>query len=110
MIVLVTGGRYYANAAALQGALQRLSPSLVIQGGASGADALARAWCAAMGVPCRTYEADWTKGRKAGPLRNQRMLDEGKPDVVLAATGGRGTADMIHRALKAHLRIIMVGA
>lgn len=26
------------------------------------------------------------------------MLDEGKPDLVIAFPGGRGTADMVNRA------------
>src|SRR5574339_101825 len=31
------------------------------------------------------YPADWKKlGRAAGPIRNQQMLDEGKPDRVIA--------------------------
>lgn len=37
----------------------------------------------------------------AGGIRNQRMLDEGKPDLVLAFPGGKGTADMVRRARKA---------
>lgn len=39
-----------------------------------------------------------TNGKAAGPIRNQRMLDEGKPDLVVAFPGGRGTADMVRRA------------
>jgi hypothetical protein len=37
-------------------------------------------------------------GRSGGPKRNQQMLEEGKPDLVLAFPGGRGTADMVRRA------------
>ena len=30
-----------------------------------------------------TYPADWDKfGRAAGPIRNQQMLDEGKPNMI----------------------------
>jgi hypothetical protein len=39
-------------------------------------------------VQGRQYEVPQGKwdelGKKAGPLRNQRMLDEGKPDLVVA--------------------------
>jgi hypothetical protein len=52
---------------------------------------LAWAWC--RGVPCEPYEVtqgEWDElGKKAGPLRNQRMLDEGKPDLVVAFPGRR---------------------
>ena len=39
-------------------------------------------------------------GYRAGPIRNQEMLDKGKPDLVIAFPGGKGTADMVGRALR----------
>ena len=45
------------------------------------------------------FPANWAKhGNMAGPIRNQAMLVKGKPDLVLAFPGGRGTADMVNRA------------
>ena len=53
------------------------------------------------------YVADWaTHGKKAGPLRNQRMIDEGHPDLVIAFPGGKGTDDMTRRALAAGVATI----
>lgn len=49
-------------------------------------------------------------GRAAGPIRHQRMLDEGMPDLVLALPGGRGTADMVRHATLAGVEVIEVGA
>lgn len=46
--------------------------------------------------------------RSAGPKRNQRMLDKGKPDLVLAFPGGDGTADMVRKAKSAGVPIIEV--
>jgi hypothetical protein len=41
------------------------------------------------------YIADWNRlGPGAGHIRNQRMIDEGKPDAAVAFPGGTGTADM----------------
>jgi hypothetical protein len=58
-------------------------------------------------IPCSVYMADWDGlGRKAGPIRNQRMLDEGKPDLVIAFPGGRGTADMVRRAREAGVEVV----
>jgi hypothetical protein len=60
-------------------------------------------------VPIDVYVAQWKKhGRAAGPIRNQRMLDEGKPDLVVAFPGGRGTADMIRRAERAGVPVQQV--
>ena len=45
------------------------------------------------------FPADWkVRGRAAGHIRNQQMLDEGRPHLVVAFPGGRGTADMVRRA------------
>lgn len=98
MKVLVTGGRDYGNIIKVFETLNELKPTQLCQGGANGADRIARAWAISHDVPYVTYEADWSQGRKAGPLRNQKMLEEFKPDLVVAFPGGRGTADMIRRA------------
>jgi hypothetical protein len=44
----------------------------------------------------------------AGPIRNQRMLVEGKPDLVVAFPGGKGTAGMVTLARNAGVDVIMV--
>lgn len=86
-------------------------PTVVITGDANGADCAAREWAQELGYELREYKADWTThGRKAGPIRNQQMLDEGKPDLVLAFWDGksRGTLDMIMRAVKAGVPVKIV--
>lgn len=71
----------------------------IIHGAARGADTLAGKWAKANGIPVIEFPADWNKhGKRAGPIRNQQMLDEGKPDVVIAFRGGQGTADMVKRS------------
>lgn len=61
-------------------------------------------------IPCLNYPANWSKyKKKAGPIRNQQMLDEGKPDLVVAFSGGTGTADMVHRAKVANVKVIEIG-
>ena len=105
MRVLVCGGRDYCDSSRVWGELDTLRRTarhdamVVIQGGAHGADQIARDWCVSRKVPYDNYPADWnTHGKAAGPIRNQRMLDVGKPDLVIAFPGGRGTADMVRRA------------
>lgn len=111
MRVLVTGGREYADATAVASVLDALREAhgrlTVIQGGASGADALARQWCGKQSsVHMINEPADWhTHGRAAGPIRNQRMIDEHKPELVIAFSGGRGTADMVRRARAAGITV-----
>lgn len=111
MRVLVCGGRDYADIETLYRELDRIhvrTPiTCIIEGGASGADYLASRWSAKNDLSEHArYKADWTlHGKAAGPIRNQRMLDEGKPDLVVAFSGGRGTADMVRRARTAGVKV-----
>jgi hypothetical protein len=105
--VLVCGGRDYADAGFLYGFLDTLKPSVVVHGCAPGADSLAGRWATERGVPQEPYPADWQKyGRRAGPLRNEQMLREAKPDLVVAFPGGRGTAHMVRIAEEAGVKVI----
>lgn len=106
MRVLVCGGRDYFDRQTIYRTLTTLHHekpfTTLMHGNAQGADTLASEWAATLGVPSLAYPADWKKhGKAAGPLRNAFMLEEGKPDLVVAFPGGRGTADMIEKATKA---------
>ena len=91
------------------GPIDSRDPITLIHGGAKGVDLLADQWAVVNWLHMEEYKADWDKhGLAAGPIRNQRMIDEGKPDLVIAFPGGRGTADMIKRAKKAGIKIIEV--
>lgn len=105
--VLVCGGRDFDDAELVERTLCALrpAPSVIIHGGARGADHLGALWGEHF-ASAETYLPDWQRhGRAAGPLRNQRMIDEGKPDLVVAFPGGRGTADMVRRAKVAGIEV-----
>lgn len=112
MRILVCGGRDYNDSKKVH---DTLFPYLdfgtsIIEGGARGADKLAADFARHYGVFHLQYPADWKKhGKAAGFIRNQQMLDEGKPDLVIAFPGGAGTGDMIRRARKAGVEVIEVG-
>lgn len=114
MKVLICGGRDFADMDLVFAAMRDLEAAFgpvtsVIHGGAAGADLLGSRWGHFFGLPVTPFKADWTKhGKAAGPIRNQRMLDEGKPDRVVAFPGGRGTADMVRRAEKAGVPITII--
>lgn len=110
MRLLVCGGRDYNDRerlfAALDAAHAHKPVTLVIHGAAKGADTLAGEWADARGIPVQAYPADWKKlGLVAGPVRNERMLREGKPDGAVAFPGGNGTADMVRRAEAARVSV-----
>jgi hypothetical protein len=113
MKVLVCGGREYRDVRRVYNELDRLHSetpiTLIIHGGADGADRLAGDWAHDRNIECTVYKADWkTYGRSAGPRRNSQMLTEGKPDLVVAFPGGIGTADMCDKARRAGVRIVYV--
>lgn len=112
MKVLVCGGRDYDNWRELHQELNHFTGHTlptIIQGGAKGADFLAKVYAKFYGLECVEFPADWKKyGNKAGPIRNQQMLDEAKPDLVIAFPGGTGTADMISRAKNQGFEVIEI--
>ncbi len=123
MKVLICGGRDYNNFASFTETLDRLHNrhnfQLVIHGAARGADSLADQWAKSRNIPVRTYPARWRSHspdcspacrgrdycRSAGFRRNRQMLEESRPDLVIAFPGGPGTRDMIHRAKQAGLKV-----
>lgn len=111
MRVLVCGGRDYDDRDHIWGVLNTIDAKtridVVIHGCATGADSEGMVWAQTMERECVPFQANWRNyGPGAGPMRNQRMLDEGKPDLVLAFPGGRGTADMVRRAKSAGVRVV----
>lgn len=120
MRVLVCGGRDYVDRQKVHDVLNSIVPRsepdaygnwlphgvTIIHGGASGADSIADDYSVVNWCDVQVFPADWkTHGRAAGPIRNQQMIDEGKPDLVVAFPGGRGTADMVRRAKAAGIPV-----
>lgn len=98
--LLICGGRDFTDEATGFAFLDQIAAgrqiALVIEGGARGGDAIGRAWAEARGIDVVTFFADWAGlGRKAGPIRNYAMLTDGKPTIVAALPGGKGTAHMV---------------
>lgn len=87
--------------------------SCVIEGEAKGADSYARLWAESRGINVEAYPAEWHKYRHAaGPIRNKQMLDEGKPDIVVAfhhnLAASKGTKNMVELAKKHEIPVIIL--
>ena len=103
MRLLVCGGRNFSDRLLMRMILDQIDSTsgieVLIHGAAQGADRLAADWAKERGIPGLPFPADWKKyGNSAGPIRNARMLKEGRPDFVVAFPGGDGTLDMVTRA------------
>ena len=102
MRVLITGGRDWTVSEVIRRALEELSVGTVIVHGAQrGADTIADGWAHKIkGLISERHPAEWRKyGKKAGPIRNQKMVDLGA-DLCLAfpMPASIGTWDCIQRA------------
>jgi hypothetical protein len=111
--VLVTGSRRWSDGAAVLSALRDVGATCVIEGGAFGADECAQRAAAELGIDSHSIPAQWKQhGRKAGPMRNQQMLDE-HPDIALVLAfplpNSRGTWDMCERAAKSGIEVRVFG-
>ena len=98
MRVIVCGGRNFND---VQFVLTKLDEfhanhpiTELIEGGATGVDAYASAWCAHKNIKHERVNAEWHIYKKsAGAIRNKAMLAM-QPDMVIAFPGGPGTAHM----------------
>lgn len=86
-------------------------PGVVVQGGAEGADRFAREWAEAYGYRVETHEADWSLGRRAGPLRNETIADLGGEECLAFSTSWpptRGTDSMCRLARERGIPVTVV--
>lgn len=114
MKVLVCGSRDWFDWGPIERELAKLPPgTIIVHGGARGADTIAGEVARRLGFEVRRYPADWDRfGKGAGPIRNAQMLrEEHRPsepiDMVLAFSknfaASRGTADMVRKAEAARI-------
>lgn len=116
MRVLVCGDRHWTDKDAIRSRLSKLQDAgydTVIEGEALGADSIARDEARELGMAVLSFPANWAKyGRAAGPIRNKQMLDEGKPNLVLAFHGNikesKGTKNMLIQAESQGIQTILV--
>ncbi|QCI66986.1 DUF2493 domain-containing protein [Phreatobacter stygius] len=103
MRVLICGGRHYDDAAAIRRELDRLHGGqpigVLIHGGLAAIGNAAEAWAREHNVHVVRYPPNWTLlGNRAEARRNAFMLEDSRPDVLLAFPGGRDTADLVRLA------------
>lgn len=115
MRLAVCGGRNFKNWKLLEMTLnivyKTYNIKCLIHGGATGADRMAGHWADQRNIPTLPIPADWKgNGRSAGPKRNSEIIRVGRPDLLIAFPGGKGTADMIKKAERAGIPIERVGS
>jgi hypothetical protein len=125
MKTIIAGGRDYQFTAMDETALDRIHAdtpiSIVICGGASGADECGKQWAISRGIPHEVIDAPWDDvadkppheigwhpsgkpyWKQAGPFRNDLMAQ--KADALIIFPGGRGTRSMLSIAKRYDLTV-----
>ncbi|WP_428380904.1 DUF2493 domain-containing protein [Nevskia ramosa] len=98
MKVAVIGSRSFADRVLLTQTLDQMEISVLISGGAKGADQLAQSYAESKRIQVEIYKPDWRIGRGAGPVRNAKIIEA--CDQVVAFWDGEsaGTKDAVAKA------------
>jgi hypothetical protein len=115
MRLLVCGGRHFEDAETVHRELTRLHWQkpirVLIHGGVTGAGINAEAWARRYGIAVVRYPPNWELyGKKAEGLRNDFMLEDSRPALVLAFPGGRHTAHLVQRAINVQVAVLVIPA
>ena len=111
--IIICGDRNWKNYESILNFVKTLDKNIiVIQGGCSGADLLAKKASQECGLVCVTMNANWKKyGKVNGPLRNEQML-EISPEFVVAfhsnIEDSKGTKNMIELAKSASIPVMII--
>lgn len=110
MKVLVCGSRDWIKYHVIRRRLAELPEDTeIIEGGAPGADLMAKDAARSLGLDYVEHGANWIRHPKAaGPIRNRKMLDR-NPDIELVIAfplpQSKGTIDMIDEARKRGIEV-----
>lgn len=108
MRTIIAGSRTITSIKDISDAVyfSKFHPTVIISGGAKGADSMGEIWAAELKIPIEVYPADWERyGRGAGFKRNALMAT--KADALIAVWDGqsRGTKHMIQTATALKLQV-----
>jgi hypothetical protein len=114
--VIITGSRDWDDYKTLSVALdiehEKEPITLLVEGGADGADFLSAKWARENNVPCVTVPAEWSlHGKSAGPKRNIEMLNRFPEARVIAfpMPDSIGTLHCMEQARKRKMRVFNYG-
>ena len=114
MRVLVCGGRDGQDIDYVENTLNRLLATRgpwerLIHGDARGVDRMAGKWARDHHVLEWDFLPEWHRVEaEDGLSRNQRMIETGAPDLVIAFPGGAGTENMVELAKAANIEVVEI--
>lgn len=111
MKLAVVGSRTFTNERLLEFTLNNYKDSitLVVSGGARGADSLGESWAIKNNIPVKVFKPEWHKyGKSAGMIRNELIIQE--CDICMAFWDGKskGTANSIFICEKLNKKVAVI--
>lgn len=109
MKVAVIGSRTFNDYELLRQTLSKLEITLVVSGGAKGADSLGEEYANANNIPTKIFLPDWEKyGKSAGMLRNSDIINEAEIIVAFWDGESKGCKDAIAKANKLNKKVLII--
>jgi len=109
MTIIVTGGREYKDRRTFKQVMRMLKVTAIVEGGAKGADRMAWLFRKKNKLGGYTEQAKWQQyDNSAGPIRNEKMLDDNPKAIVVAFPGNSGTAHCVREAKKRGMIVLKV--
>ena len=111
MKIAVVGSRTFDDYNLLKETLDKFYPkvTLIVSGGAKGADSLAERYAKGEGIPTLIFKPDWKKhGKSAGFVRNKDIVSAA--DTVIAFWDGesKGTNNSIDQAIQLGKKVMII--
>jgi len=100
MVVLgVSGYRNFTNYEQFRNCLSEIQDvEMIVTGGCKGTDALAERYAQEHNIPITVIPADWSLGKRAGPMRNAEIVRSSDMLVAFLHPNSKGTRDVITKA------------
>lgn len=109
MKVAVIGSRTFNDYQKLKDTLSKIDISLVVSGGANGADKLGEQYANENNIPTKIFLPDWDKhGKRAGFIRNSDIINECELVVAFWDNESKGTKDSIDKAEKQGKKVLII--
>lgn len=102
MKLAVVGSRQWAMRYQIWKVLDDLCPDEIVSGGAEGPDKVAEYWAYVHRVPAKIFLPDWSIGKRAGAIRNQKIVDYCDELIAFWDGTSKGTAITMDMAAKAN--------
>jgi hypothetical protein len=109
MKVAVIGSRGFNNYDLVKKTLSNIEITLLVSGGADGADSLGEQYAIENNIETKIFLPDWEKNKRAaGMIRNTDIVNESEVVVAFWDGTSRGTLDSINKAKKLNKKLIII--